>query len=142
MKIYIASPLFNEIEKARNVELKSLLKSFGHEVYLPQEDGGVAFDILKNDSDAAKVRKEVFENDIEQIKKCDIMLCVLDGRTLDEGVCLELGVAYTLGKKCVGYKTDQRSLDKYGDNLMVEGCLEEIFHSKEEIVKYISSIDR
>lgn len=137
MKIYIAAPLFNEIEKARNTELKVLLKSFGHEVYLPQEDGGIAFDILKDNSNSEKVRKDVFQNDISEIKKCDLVLCVLDGRVPDEGVCIELGMAYALGKRCVGYKTDQRSLDKYGDNLMIEGCLEKILHSQEEIKEFL-----
>lgn len=137
MKIYIAAPLFNEIEKERNVKLKNLFTSFGYETYLPQESGGIAFDILKDDSDSVKVRKEVFENDLNQIKKCDLIFCVLDGRVPDEGVCIELGIAYALGKRCVGYKTDQRSLDKYGDNLMIEGCLEKILHSEKEIKEYL-----
>jgi nucleoside 2-deoxyribosyltransferase len=42
MKIYIAAPLLNEIEKARDSELKTFLKTAGHEVYLPKEDGGIA----------------------------------------------------------------------------------------------------
>ena len=69
MKIYIAAPLFNEIEKTRNIVLRDLLKDLGHEAYLPQEDGGLAFDILKIKSEAAKVRKEIFEGDVEAIKK-------------------------------------------------------------------------
>ena len=138
MKIYIAAPLFNEIEKARNAELKALLKGFGHEVYLPQEDGGIAFDILKSDSNIVKVRKQVFENDVIEIKKCDLVICVLDGRVPDEGVCIELGMAFALGKRCVGYKTDQRSLDKYGDNLMIEGCLEKIIQSRDELKKFFN----
>jgi nucleoside 2-deoxyribosyltransferase len=133
MRIYIAAPLFNEIEKTRNVRLRNLLKSLGHDTYLPQEDGGIAFDLLKNDKDALKIRKNIFENDINEIRKCDLMFCVLDGRVPDEGTCIEVGMAYALGKRCVGYKTDQRSLDKYGDNLMIEGCLGKIMNSEEEI---------
>jgi hypothetical protein len=35
-----------------------------------------------------------------------------------------LGIAYALGKKCIGYKTDDRSLDFTGtDNLFIEGCM-------------------
>jgi nucleoside 2-deoxyribosyltransferase len=136
MKIYIAAPLFNGMEKTRNVGLRDLLASLGHQTYLPQEDGGIAFDMLKTGSEAAKIRKDVFRNDVKEIRGCDAMLCVLDGRVPDEGVCVEVGMAYVLGKRCVGYKTDQRSLDKYGDNLMIEGCLEAILRSEGEIREY------
>ncbi|MBX4197856.1 nucleoside 2-deoxyribosyltransferase [Candidatus Parcubacteria bacterium] len=133
MKIYIAAPLFNDIEKKRNVEIRDYLQGLGFETYLPQEDGSVAFDRIKSGEERSKVRTVVFENDIKAIKECDAMLCVLDGRVPDEGMCIELGMAYILGKKCIGYKTDQRSFDKFGDNLMIEGCLETIIHSKEDL---------
>lgn len=130
MKIYIASPLFSEAEKHFNIKLNDFLKYLGHKTYLPQKDGGVAFELIKKDRDKKKIRNRIFFNDIEQIKKCDAMICALDGRSVDEGVCVELGIAYALGKKCIGYKTDTRSLDKYGNNLMIDGCLIKIVASE------------
>jgi nucleoside 2-deoxyribosyltransferase len=137
MNIYIAAPLFNDSEKKRNIEIQDILKTLGYETFLPQVDGGIAFDILKKDEGISKVRKQVFENDVAAIKRCDIIFCILDGRVPDEGLCIELGIAYALGKRCIGYKTDQRSLDKYGDNLIIEGCLEKILYSEGDIKEYL-----
>ena len=59
------------------------------------------------------------------------------GRVPDEGACVELGIAYALGKKCIGYKTDDRNLDFTGDdNLFIEGCMDfKVIHNKEELKK-------
>ena len=134
MRIYIAAPLFNESEKKRNLEFKQFLEELGHETYLPQLDGGVAFDLISaGGNDAREVRKRIFQNDLREIRKCDLLFCVLDGRVPDEGVCIEIGMAHALGKICLGYKTDQRSFDKHGDNLMIEGCLSGIVASSEEL---------
>src|ERR1700674_5569197 len=110
MKIYIAAPLFSDAERTWNVALRDRLLAWGYDTYLPQEDGEIAFSAIKKKPDIVKVRKRVFENDIKEVKQCDLLLCVLDGRAVDEGVCIELGIAYTLGKPCIGYKTDFRSL--------------------------------
>jgi nucleoside 2-deoxyribosyltransferase len=133
MLIYLAAPLFNEMELERNRELRDFLRGLGHEVYLPQEDGGLAFDLIAQGADMADVRRKVFAADVEAVRRCDILLCVLDGRVPDEGLCVELGMAYTLGKTCIGYQTDKRSLDKFGNNLMIDGCLKTIVHTKEEL---------
>jgi nucleoside 2-deoxyribosyltransferase len=137
MRIYIAAPLFNESERTRNQVLRDTLKALGHETYLPQEDGDIAFDEITKGADIRKTRQKIFEHDMAEVKRCDILLCVLDGRVPDEGVCVELGMAYALGKKCIGYLTDSRSFDAYGPNLMIEGCLTGIAHSVEEIVQLL-----
>ena len=133
MKVYIAAPLFNEFEKNRNVEISEYLNSVGISTYLPQKDGGLAFDLIKNGENKEKARKAMFEGDVNAIKDCDAILCILDGRVPDEGLCVELGMAYVLGKKRIGYKTDKRSLDEFGVNLMIEGCLEKIVSTKDEL---------
>ena len=50
---------------------------------------------------------------------------------------VELEIAYALGKKCIGYKTDDRNLDFTGDdNLFIEGCMDfKVIHNKEELKK-------
>ncbi len=103
--------------------MNNFVKSLGFGTFLPQVDGSIAFDRIKVEGEQGKIRKEIFDNDVRAIKECDILLALLDGRVPDEGMCIELGIACALGKKCVGYKTDQRSLDEYGNSLMIEGCL-------------------
>lgn len=133
MRVYIAAPLFNESELERNRQLRDFVRELGHETFLPQKDGGIALDIIAKGADALMTRAAVFKNDIEEVGRCDIFLCVLDGRVPDEGACVELGVAYARGKTCIGYLTDKRSLDAYGPNLMIEGCLKATARSRDEL---------
>jgi len=133
-KIYIAAPLFNEMELKRNEEIKEYLKTLGYDVYLPQEEGGLASELI-NESNKLEINKKIFESDIEGIKSCDILLFLLDGRVPDEGACVELGMAYAWNKKCIGYKTDDRCLDFTGtDNLFIEGCFDfKVLHNIDEL---------
>jgi len=95
-KVYIAAPLFSEIEKRFNLELNQFIKSLGFDTYLPQLDGGLVSELIKQDVSRkrANIIKMVFERDLDAIKKADILVFVLDGRVPDEGGCVELGIAY------------------------------------------------
>ena len=137
-KIYFAAPLFNEMELKRNEEYTKLLEKWGYNVYLPQREAGLSAQILKNESnDKMEINKRIFNTDLEGIKNCDILLFFLDGRVPDEGACVELGIAFALGKKCIGYKTDDRNLDFTGDdNLFIEGCMDfKVMHTIEDLKK-------
>lgn len=137
-KIYFAAPLFNEMELKRNEEYTKLLEKWGYNVYLPQREAGLSAQILKNESnDKMEINKKIFNTDLEGIKNCDILLFFLDGRVPDEGACVELGIAFALGKKCIGYKTDDRNLDFTGDdNLFIEGCMDfKVMHTIEDLKK-------
>lgn len=139
-RIYLAAPLFNEMELKRNKEMAIFLNSLGYDVYLPQESGGLAFELI-NETNELEINKQIFESDIEGIKSCDILLFLLDGRVPDEGACVELGMAYAWNKKCVGYKTDARALDITGkDNLFIEGCFNfKVAKTKEELELYLKT---
>ena len=137
-KVYIAAPLFNEMELKRNLEIADYLKKIGYNPYLPQNEVGLAYDMI-NDNNIQEVNKRIFESDIAGILSCDILLFLLDGRVPDEGACVELGMAYAWNKKCVGFKTDIRALDKTGDdNLFIEGCFNfKVAHNLDELKKYL-----
>ncbi len=141
-KIYFAAPLFNEMELKRNEEITSLLRSWGYEVYLPQESAGLSAKIIASGGDKYKVSKKIFETDLNGIKNCDILIFFLDGRVPDEGACVELGMAYAWNKICLGYKTDDRCLDFTGtDNLFIEGCMNfEICHNLSELKNKLASL--
>ena len=126
LKIYIASPLFSKMEREFNIKVKDFLRQLDFDTYLPQLNGGLCSDLIKSGMLKKKARKIIFESDLEAIKDCDIFLFVLDGRVPDEGACVELGIAYTLGKTCIGLKTDSRSLSDGEDSLMITGCLKKI----------------
>ena len=143
MFIYIAAPLFNDMERERNIKFNKYLKTLGFDTYLPQEDGGVAYDMISEGKMSKnEVRQHLFNADYCAVKKADLVLCLLDGRTPDEGTCIELGMAYAMGKICIAYKTDSRAMDKNGDNnVMIDGCIgNKIYTNLEDLTKGLLEI--
>lgn len=120
-KVYFAGPLFNEAEKYFNKELTKTLEEFKYEVFLPQRDGYEAAKLLElTEQEKAKI---IFEKDISEIEKADVVFMVLDGRVPDDGACVELGYAYAKGKRCYGIKTDVRAIELNLEiNPMISGC--------------------
>jgi nucleoside 2-deoxyribosyltransferase len=136
--IYIASPLFNQAELSFNLELREKFHSH-FRIYLPQIDGNILTQLIENGESRKKAYQSIFNKDIQAIKKCDILLAVLDGRSIDEGVAFELGYAYSLGKVCIGLQTDSRRLIPYGNNPMIESALQVILSSIEELNAWLTS---
>ena len=139
MYIYIASPLCCESERTFNLKLNEFVKSLGFKTYLPQLDGGLLTDLVKQGMDEDEIRKKLFQIDISKMKECDCILINLDGRTIDEGACFELGYMFALNKKCIAFKTDSRSSIRGKNNLMIDGALEAIFCSWEDLKEYLFS---
>lgn len=137
MKVYIAAPLFNEMERERNLKIKKFIEKLGFEVFLGQENVGISYDLI-DESNKSIIRKKIFDNDVKGVKDSDVILFLLDGRTPDEGACIEIGMAYAFGKTCIGYKTDYRAMDQNGDNnIMVDGCIGSNMASSLEELKQI-----
>jgi nucleoside 2-deoxyribosyltransferase len=137
-KLYFAAPLFNEMEREYNARLTERLeRKFA--VFLPQRDGNLMVDLIRDGMSAPEAKMTVFGKDVAAIAGCDVLLIVLNGRSVDEGTAFELGVAFSLGKVCWGLKTDIRQLLPMGDNPMIEGALNRVFHSTEELLKHVSA---
>ena len=136
LRIYLAAPLFNDMERSFNERLTGLLEPLA-EVFLPQRDGKLMRDLVRGGMPIEAARRLVYEADINAIKNCTHILAVLDGRTIDEGVAFEIGYARALGKTCFGLKTDDRSLLQSGDNpIILAGC-HEIFANALQLVNRI-----
>ncbi|MBV9022663.1 MAG: nucleoside 2-deoxyribosyltransferase [Streptomycetaceae bacterium] len=120
MKAYIAAPLFNDAEKAFNLQLADALAGIGIGSYLPQRDGGEAAPLIRQGLDEHTVRQRLFQGDVRAVRECDLFVMVLDGRVPDEGV----GMAHAFGKPCFGLQTDCR---RFGgtdsNNLMIDYAL-------------------
>lgn len=136
-RVYLASPLFSGTERRRNEELRDKLASFS-EVYLPQEDGQLLVELVRDGMPPEKAKRMIFDHNIVAINRCDVLVIIMDGRIVDEGACVELGYAYSRGKICVGLKSDVRSLLPVGDNPMIECSLHCIFHDDDDLVEWIS----
>lgn len=139
LKLYLAAPLFSVAERSFNSFLSESLRRHC-DVYLPQEDGALMPTLLESGHSVAHASKIVFKNDLNAIRQCDILLIVMDGRAIDEGACLELGIAYALGKKCIGLQTDFRRLASFGNNPMIEGALDCVYENIDSLLQSIMSI--
>jgi nucleoside 2-deoxyribosyltransferase len=142
MMVYIAAPLSNEAERTFNLRLRDFLRQQGFSSYLPQEDGGLMSEFVRQGEPEEAARQRLFRLDFDYVEKCDILLALLDGRVLDEGVCFELGVAYSLRKTCIGFKTDSRSSIRGRDNLMIEGSLKTIARNWQELQDVLGILNR
>lgn len=130
--VYVASPLFSASEKEYNRKIWDALKG-QFEVFLPQVHGGLMEDQIRQGIPEDVAAARIFDIDVSAIKRCDILLINMDGRSIDEGAAFELGVAYSLGKQCIGLKTDPRRLLVTGDNPMIESALSRIFRDLDEL---------
>ncbi len=137
-KIYLAGPLFSEAERTYNKQLTQLLEECA-DVYLPQRDGGLMSEMVRDGVPPEIASKSVFMLDMDAISQADCLIAILDGRAIDEGVAFELGIAYSYGKCCIGLQTDSRRLAWWGNNPMISSALEKTFENIEELVSWVMS---
>ena len=123
LRVYLAGPLFSKAERAFNIELNTLIKNLGFETYFPQEDAGLISEMVDSGMDVHQARDSIFQRNRDSIGTSDVLLFILDGRVPDEGAAIEAGIGYALGKQCIGLKTDFRSCEPGGNNLMIDGVL-------------------
>jgi nucleoside 2-deoxyribosyltransferase len=125
-RLYFAAPLFSHAEREFNVKVAEKLRE-KFDVYLPQQDGGLVSEMIRGGVEPRRAFSAMFNLDVIEIKKCDVLLIILDGRTIDEGAAFELGYASALGKVCVGLQTDPRRLIASRNNPMIDCALHHIF---------------
>ncbi|MBU3127607.1 nucleoside 2-deoxyribosyltransferase [Clostridium tagluense] len=142
MKIYIAAPLFNEMELKRNQEIAYIIEELGFDTYLPQRDGGNLAKLLENATaeEAVVIEKNIFLMDINAMNECGMIIFLMDGGSLDEGSCFALGHMYAKGKRTIGYKTDIRNFANGKDNLMIQQSLEIIFNNRCELKNFFNKL--
>ena len=136
--VYIASPLFSEAEQRFNLELASYLSAH-YRVFLPQRDGDLLANLISSGMKPTDAKKRIFDSDMTAIHDCAVLVAVLDGRVIDEGVSFELGVAYTLKKPCVGLQTDPRRLLGNSNNPMIDCSLSRVCRTKDQLLTALLS---
>lgn len=96
MKIYLASPLFNEMEISNIKKALSILRGRGYTVYSSTEND---YSMYKKDS--REWSEAVFKNDSSGVKNADILVVLYYGAFSDSGSAWEVGYANGLGKKTI-----------------------------------------
>ncbi len=136
MTIFLAAPLFNPREREFNALVARKLKEHV-DVYLPQEECGLLVDCLAHGESAETAEHRIFKTDLQAIDRCDILLAILDGAHIDEGVAFEVGYAFAKDKLCVVLQTDIRRALPTGNNLMIQCSLHRVFADVEELVNWM-----
>ncbi len=112
MKIYLASPFFNETELKNIEKAEKILAERGFELFSPRLE-----EIRADINDKAAWSKETFEMDREGIDASDAVVMMYYGAYSDSGTAWECGYAFATGKPVVVIQLGKDS------NLMVhEGC--------------------
>ena len=119
------------MNSAMSAELENLLPDF--EVILPQEKG----EELTGDADFFA---KTFEYCIGGLDRCDCVVAMLEGPDADSGTCVEIGYAYARGVPVIGVRTDFRSSEDRGLNLMASMvCAELIWEPGESSVEELAA---
>ncbi len=91
MKIYFANALFSHADFDYNAKLAAQIRTAIPKVdlYVPQENAAI------NNKEAYADSKMIAEADTQRLEAADLMIAILDGPVIDNGVATEVGVAYT-----------------------------------------------
>lgn len=141
--IYCAGPLFNPAERDEMAAIAAALEGVGHTTFLPHRDG-LEFAQLQplliqqglSAPEAARVlERAIFALDVYLVlDEVDAVVANLNGRVPDEGMVVEVTLAWHRGKPLVFYKSDARSLLHGADNPLLRGL------TNFEVVTSISKI--
>lgn len=138
MKIFISSPLgFAESTTSFRQTIQSCLQAKLLDVIDPwstasdlESELTIAEQIEKKElriNTLHSISTKIAERNAENIRKCDLMLAVLDGVDVDSGAASEIGYAFALGKRIYGLRTDFRQAGENGGvcvNLQVQYWIE------------------
>jgi nucleoside 2-deoxyribosyltransferase len=87
-------------------------------------------------------QNRVFEQDCKAIANAHLLIAVLDGAHIDEGVAFEIGYMRGLRKICVGLQTDVRRALPTGNNPMLTGAFDQIFSDERALLQWCSEFAR
>jgi nucleoside 2-deoxyribosyltransferase len=136
-RAYLAAPLFNDRERKFNEEIAASLERHC-QVFLPQRDGLLLAELVRSGIALEIAETHIFERDRAALLKCDLLVAVLDGAHIDEGVAFELGFAHARGVHCIGLQTDVRRALMTGNNPMIGRSLSAIFSDKDELIRHVA----
>lgn len=111
MKVYFASPWFNQEQAEREERVKGKLRELGFNVWSPKDNC-----VCSPIADEA-MRNKVFNDNVENIVDCDILFAVTDGK--DMGTIWEAG--YVNGLNAAIYPSKRKVVIYYCETLGPNG---------------------
>ena len=125
MRIYFSGPLFTQAERRWNRALAQELEQHiaGAQVMLPQDfKVGASYNSPMH-------FPAIFEACVEEVRKADVVVAVLDGPDVDSGTALEIGVAYERRIPIIGVRTDFRESQDRGVNVVIAAACTELLRA-------------
>ena len=119
MHVYIAGPFFNPEQCSSISKIENLLSFLDISFFSPRS-AGVLLDM--NQEDKRKNYDRIYQLNVDNIKKADTIVAVIDDR--DIGTIWEIGYAAALGKDIITYTAYD-----YGLNIMLAKCVR--YHAKD-----------
>ena len=145
MKIYFAGPLFSEAERewirSTIKEIESLAAQRGIEISVIFPYDLITQSDINNLGPKAKL--EIFSRCKSHLDDADIVIALLDGSQVDDGISWEIGYFFARKspeQKIIGIRTDfRRAGESEGAvvNAMIEGACDRIVRSREELMETI-----
>lgn len=109
MKIYLASPFFNDKELDNYEKVLTILEKKDLIIYAPLKN-----QISRENKTKEQWAKQTFRKDIEEIKTSDVVVMLFYGLYSDSGTSWECGYAFAIGKPVVVVH-----LHEYKSNCMI-----------------------
>jgi nucleoside 2-deoxyribosyltransferase len=138
LKAYFAAPLFNDRERQFNEFVADRLSDYV-DIFLPQRDGSLIVDMIEAGVSHTVAELRVFEQDRKAMAASDLLIAVLDGGHIDEGVAFEIGFMCALGRPCIGLQTDVRRALPFGNNPMIAQGLADILADVDSLVAWAAN---
>lgn len=146
--LYLASPFFNPKENAVLDVVELLLEQNNLIYFSPRKAPGNESGIPKEEK--LKKAKEIFDKDIEQMNKSDILFAATDGYPFSHegknGIARDAGTAFELGY--FFHKNVHRgqsniitfSANGFGSNLMIAQCSSLHLNNLAEVKKFLDFV--
>ena len=148
MLVYLAGSTWNEADRQINADVAYAIEQAGFGAYLPERDGPNRFTSPWNAIPLDEYERASFETDREKIIAADVFVLLMGAKTLDEALCMKLGMAamqkhvqqpgkYLVGvltAPAVGYRADVPPIARV--------TLDQIVETPESLVAYLGRFAR
>ena len=132
-RIYLAGPIFSQAEIDWAGKVKARV----------QEALGQRIEVIWPHEIASGTPEEIFLTNTSALKRCELLVAILDGPQVDDGTAWEVGYHFSQGKKVLGIRTDFRNAGETSlsrANAMVEQSCIAIASDLDELIIEIEKL--
>lgn len=126
IKVYLASPFFNETEIKTMERVKEILRAKRLDVFAPFENQNKHLEF-----GSKEWREATFNGDVAGIDRADVIVAIVAGNYCDSGTAWEIGNAVAKGKPVVIVNPTKDTI-----NLMISDSLHAYVDSYEALEAY------